>query len=253
MMTDLQGRRAVITGGGTGIGMACAKRLSEMGVETFLMGRNLERLQEAANSIEGATAIQCDVTDDSSVSQAFEQAAQDGPIDILVNNAGIAGASAFHKTSMEDWKHIQAVNVEGLVRCTQAVARDMSKSDYARIVNIASIAGIRGGAYITPYVASKHAVVGLTKSLSLEYAYSNMTVNAVCPGYVQTAIVDNAIANIMEKTGRSREDAIVELTKNNPQGKMIQVEEIAEVVAWLCSPLSRSVSGQSITVSGGAI
>ena len=174
-------------------------------------------------------------------------------MDILVNNAGIAAAAAFHKTSMKDWAQIQAVNVEGLVRCSQAVIGDMKQAEYARLINIASIAGLRGGAFIAPYVASKHAVVGLTKSLSLEYAHTGMTVNAVCPGYVKTAIVDNAIANIMEKTGRSREQAIAELTKNNPQGRLIEVEEIAEVVGWLCSPLSRSVSGQTITVSGGAI
>jgi 3-hydroxybutyrate dehydrogenase len=249
-MSKYAGRRAVITGGGTGIGLACAKALASEGAEVVLMARNLERLETAAADITGARAIQLDVTDEASVAAAFEAA---GQADILVNNAGIAAAGAFHKTSMEEWRRIQAVNVEGLVRCTQAVIKDMSRSDYGRIVNIASIAGLRGGAYIAPYVASKHAVIGLTKSLSLEYAATAMTVNAVCPGYVATAIVDNAIANIMEKTGRSRDDAIAELTKTNPQGRLIQPEEVAETVAWLCSPLSGSISGQAITISGGAI
>lgn len=249
----LEGRRAVITGGGTGIGLACAADLARHGVKTLLMGRNLERLEAAAREIDGARAIQVDVTDDASVSAAFERAYEDGSIDILVNNAGIAAASAFHKTSMEHWREIQAVNVEGLVRCTQAVIDEMRKADYARIINIASIAGLRGGAYMSPYVASKHAVVGLTKSLSLEYAKNALTVNAVCPGYVDTAIVENSVRNIMEKTGRSREDALAELTKNNPQGRLIQPEEVAETVTWLCSPRSSSICGQAITIAGGAI
>lgn len=249
----LAGRRAVITGGGTGIGLACARDLADKGAEVILMGRNLDRLKKAASSISGARAIRIDVTDDDSVSQAFDAAAESGAIDILVNNAGIAAASAFHKTSMEHWREIQAVNVEGLVRCTQAVIGEMIRSDYARIINIASIAGLRGGAYMSPYVASKHAVVGLTKSLALEYARTKLTVNAVCPGYVETAIVENSVLNIMEKTGRSREDALAQLTKNNPQGRLIQPEEVAELVSCLCSPLSGSIDGQAIMVSGGAI
>ena len=252
-MSKLTGHRAIITGGGTGIGLACAHSLAAQGAHVILMGRDLVRLEAAAKTISDAEAIQLDVTDASSVDAAFTKAAAGGPIDILINNAGIVGAAAFHRTSMEEWQRIQAVNVEGLVRCTQAVIGGMMKAPYARIVNIASIAGLRGGAYIAPYVASKHAVVGLTKSLSLEYAKTAITVNAICPGYVETAIVDNSVANIMAKTGRSREDALSELTKNNPQGRLIQPDEVAEAVTWLCSPLSGSVSGQSITISGGAI
>lgn len=252
-MNKLTGHRAVITGGGTGIGLACARSLAVQGAQVVIMGRDLVRLQAAAQSIPGAEAIQLDVTDRASVKAGFAKAAAGGLIDILVNNAGIVSAGAFHRTSMEEWQNIQAVNVEGLVRCTQAVLGAMAKAPYGRIVNIASIAGLRGGAYIAPYVASKHAVIGLTKSLSLEYAATAITVNAVCPGYVETAIVENSIANIMAKTGRSREDALAELTKTNPQGRLIQREEVAEAVSWLCSPLSKSVSGQAITISGGAI
>jgi len=249
-MSDLVGKRAVITGGGTGIGLACARRLTDEGIETVLMGRNLERLEAAASTLANARAIACDVTDDQSVDQAFEAC---GPVDILVNNAGIAAASAFTRTSIDDWRRIQAVNVEGLVRCTQAVLGPMLKADYARVINIASIAGLRGGAYVAPYVASKHAVVGLTKSLSLEFAQTSLTVNAVCPGFVETQIVEDAIANIMAKTGRTRDQALAELAKENPQGRLIQPDEVAETVAWLCSPRSGSISGQAITISGGAI
>ncbi|WP_291843445.1 SDR family NAD(P)-dependent oxidoreductase [Maricaulis sp.] len=249
-MTELSGRKAVITGGGTGIGLACAARLAAMGIETILMGRQLERLEAAAATLPDARAIRCDVTDDDSVTAAFSAA---GPVDILVNNAGIAAAKAFHRTSMPEWQNIQAVNVDGLVRCTLAVIGSMRTADYARIINIASIAGLRGGAYVAPYSASKHAVVGLTKSLSLEYAKTRLTVNAVCPGYVETQIVEDSVANIMAKTGRTREEAIAELAKTNPQGRLIQPDEVAETVAWLCSPLSGSVSGQAIMISGGAI
>jgi len=252
-MSKLTGHRAVITGGGTGIGLACARSLAAQGAQIIIMGRDLVRLEAAAQTIPGAQAIQLDVTDADSVTAGFAKAASGGAIDILINNAGIAAATAFHRTSMEEWQRIQAVNVEGLVRCTQAVLGGMVKAEYGRIVNIASIAGLRGGAYVAPYVASKHAVVGLSKSLSLEYAKTAITVNAICPGYVETAIVDNSIANIMAKTGRSREDAVSELTKTNPQGRLIQPDEVAEAVTWLCSPLSGSVSGQSITISGGAI
>lgn len=249
----LTGRRAVITGGGTGIGLACARDLAAQGAEVLLMGRNLDRLEDAARALQGAQAIQLDVTNDESVAAAFSRAYHGGAVDILINNAGIAAASAFHKTSMDHWRDIQAVNVEGLVRCSQAVITEMMRADYARIVNIASIAGLRGGAYMTPYVASKHAVVGITKSLSLEYAQTKMTVNAVCPGYVRTAIVDNSVKNIMAKTGRSEADALAELTKNNPQGRLIEPEEVAVLVTSLCSPQSSSINGQAIMVSGGAI
>ena len=129
----------------------------------------------------------------------------------------------------------------------------MRRSQWGRIVNIASIAGLRGGAYITPYVASKHAVVGMTKSLSLEFARTNLTVNAICPGYVDTPMAELAISNITAKTGRSREEAIAELTKNSPQARLIRPEEVAETVAWLCSPDSAAVNGQAIMISGGAI
>ena len=247
-MSTLQGKTAVITGGGTGIGLACARRLAADGARVVLMARALDRLETAAAGIEDARAIAVDVTDDESVQAAFDAA---GPVDILVNNAGIAGAKAFRKLSMEDWHRYQAVNVDGVVRCSQAVLGHMEGADYARIVNMASIAGLGGGAYIAPYSASKHAVIGLTRSLALEYARTNLTVNAVCPGYVETEIVESAVANIMEKTGRTREQATAELTKHNPQGRLIQPDEVAEAVAWLCSPLSRSVSGQAITINGG--
>lgn len=251
-MSALKGRKAVITGGGTGIGLAVAKRLTADGATTVLMGRNLERLQEAAKDIDGAIAVQCDVTDPAMVAQAFETAREGGKIDILVNNAGIASGRPFHKLDYDEFRRIQNVNVDGVFHCTKAVVKDLMGGDYGRVVNIASVAGLRGGPYISHYCASKHAVVGMTKALAVEWGQTKVTVNAVCPAYVETAMAENAINTIMSNTGRSREEAVAELADMNPQRRLIQVEEVAETVAWLCHPNSFTVNGQAISLDGGA-
>ncbi|MEE2566612.1 SDR family NAD(P)-dependent oxidoreductase [Hyphobacterium marinum] len=251
-MSEFAGRRAVITGGGSGIGLAAAKRLAAGGASVVLMGRKLDRLEEAANGIDGALAVQCDVTDAGSVEAAFAKAREGGAINILVNNAGIASGRPFHKLDEAEWRRIQDVNVDGVFRCTKAVVGDLMSSDYGRVVNIASVAGLRGGPYISHYCASKHAVVGMTKALAVEWAQTKVTVNAVCPGYVETDMAEGAIQTIMSNTKRSRDEAVAELTKMNPQGRMIQVEEVAETVAWLCHPNSFTVNGQAIALDGGA-
>ena len=249
-MSDLTGRKAIITGGGTGIGLACARKLSADGADVVLMGRKLDRLEAAAGEIPRARAIQCDVTSDDSVAAAFSAA---GEVDILVNNAGIAASVPFKKMTMEEWRRLQAVNVEGVVRCTLQVFERMLGLDYARIVNIASIAGLGGGAYISHYVASKHAVVGLTRSLAEEAARKRLTVNAVCPGYVATEMAEYGIKNIMDARGVDREAAIAQLTQGNPQGRLIEVEEVAEAVAYICSPRSSSFNGETIAINGGQV
>jgi NAD(P)-dependent dehydrogenase (short-subunit alcohol dehydrogenase family) len=251
-MSEFEGRRAVITGGGTGIGLAVAKRLAAGGANVVLMGRKLDRLEAAAKDIPGAFAVQCDVTDSASVDAAFAKAREDGPINILVNNAGIASGRPFHKLDEAEFRRIQDVNVDGVFRCTKAVVADLMGSDYGRVINIASIAGLRGGPYISHYCASKHAVVGMTKALAVEWAQTSITVNAVCPGYVETNMAEGAIQTIMSNTKRSREEAISELTQMNPQGRMIRPEEVAETVAWLCHPNSYTVNGQAIALDGGA-
>ncbi|WP_109260344.1 SDR family NAD(P)-dependent oxidoreductase [Hyphobacterium indicum] len=250
-MGHLTGQTAVITGGGTGIGLAIARRLATDGANCVLMGRNLERLETGAASIPRARAIQCDVTDAASVATAFDAARAGGAVTILVNNAGIASSAPFHRMSEEEFLRIQDVNVTGVFRCTRAVTNDLRAADSGRLINISSIAGLSGGPYISHYCASKHAVIGMTRALAAEWAKTNTTVNAICPGYVRTEMAEGAIRTIIEKTGANRDQAIAELAKSNPQGRLLEVEEVAEIAGWLCHPDSRSVNGQAIALNGG--
>jgi len=250
-MAHLDGKTAVITGGGTGIGLAIAKRLAADGANCVLMGRNLERLETQAKDIPRARAIQCDVTDQSTIDEAFAKARATNPVSILVNNAGIASSAPFHRMSEAEFLRIQDVNVTGVFRCTKAVTDDLRSADYARLINISSIAGLSGGPYISHYCASKHAVIGMTRALAAEWAKTNVTVNSICPGYVRTDMAENAISTIIEKTGATREQAIAELAKSNPQGRLLEVEEVAEIAGWLCHPDSRSINGQAIALNGG--
>jgi NAD(P)-dependent dehydrogenase (short-subunit alcohol dehydrogenase family) len=198
--------------------------------------------------------IVTDVTDATSVQAAFAKAREHfGPVHILINNAGQAASAKFTDTDEALWNRIMAVNVNGTYLCTRQAVADMLQVGFGRIVNVASIAGLRGGAYISAYVASKHAVIGLTRSLALEFATRNITVNAVCPGYTDTDIVRDAIANIMRKTGRSEADALASLVATNPQRRLITPEEVAHSVLWLCGPGAESITGQSIVVAGGEV
>lgn len=251
----LAGHHALVTGGGTGIGAAIARALAEEGASLTLVGRRKEPLDETAARLcspGNITVTTADVTDRTQVDAAFAVArAANGPITILVNNAGAAAASPFAKVTAEAWRAVMAVNLDALLHCCQAALPDLLAAPSARIVTISSIAGLKGGAYIAPYVAAKHGAVGLTRALAAEFAKTNLTVNAVCPGYVETDIVAGAIANIREKTGRSEAEARAALTATNPQGRLIQPEEVANTVLWLCLPESRSVNGQAIAITGG--
>ena len=255
-MTDrpLSGRHAVITGGGSGIGAAIADRLSALGARLTLMARNEERLRAKAQSLGDAKAIAVDITDDEAVAAAFAEARTAfGPIDILVNNAGVAEGIPFHKLDLATWRKTIDVNLTGTFLCARAVIEEMRARKSGRIVNVASTAGLTGYAYVTAYVAAKHGVVGLTRALALELAKTGVTANAVCPGYTETDIVKQAVANIMTKTGRSEAEARAELAVRNPQGRLVEPEEVASVVAWLCLPEQRSMTGQAIAVAGGEV
>jgi NAD(P)-dependent dehydrogenase (short-subunit alcohol dehydrogenase family) len=250
-------RHAVITGAGRGIGSTIAAALAARGAKVSLLGRDAGNLNTVSRAIGGpsrAAPIPTDVTDAASVSAAFEQARQHfGPVHLLINNAGQAASAKFTDTDAALWNRMMAVNVNGTYLCTRQAIRDMLQVGYGRIVNIASVAGLQGGAYISAYVASKHAVIGLTRSLALEYATKNITVNAVCPGFTDTDIVRESIANIVRKTGRSETQALESLVASNPQKRLITPQEVSHTVLWICGPGAESITGQSIVVAGGEV
>lgn len=247
-------RHVLITGGGTGIGASIAHTLDQQGARLSLLGRSLAPLEAVAGSLRQAQPICCDVSAEESVATAFEQASSEfGAIDILINNAGVAPTAAFHKLSAEDWRQVMAVNLDGVFNCSSAAIHGMLAQGWGRIINIASTAALRGYAYVSAYSAAKHGVLGLTRSLALETASKGITVNAVCPGYTDTDIIRQSVTRIVEKTGRSEAEALQSFTRSNPQGRLIQPEEVAAAVAWLCSEQARSVTGQAISVNGGEV
>ncbi len=250
----LANKHAVVTGGGTGIGAANAVALAADGARVTVMGRRREPLEKTAAKLDNAQCVNCDVTDIDNVAAAFTKATTaSGPVDILVNNAGAAASAPFYRMDVELWRRMMSVNLDGVFNCTRAVYEDMRNSGWGRIVNIASTAAVKGYAYVSAYCAAKHGVLGLTKALALEAARTGVTVNAVCPGYTDTDIVREAVSNISEKTGLSKESALAELTRHNPQGRLIRPAEVADAVLWLCRPESASITGQSIFIAGGEV
>lgn len=252
----LAGKHCVVTGGGRGIGAAVTRMLLSHGAHVTFTGRSSDG-QSAVSELKRsgeAKYVKADVTDAAQVREAFEKAvARFGPVNILINNAGQAGSAPFLKTDAGLWRRLMAVNLDGTYYCTQAAAPGMLAAGWGRIVNIASIAGLTGAAYISAYCASKHAVIGLTRSLAIEFATKGITVNAVCPGYTETDMVTSAVANITAKTGRTATEAVAELVARNPQKRLVKPEEVANAVAWLCLPGSEAITGQSIVVSGGEV
>jgi NAD(P)-dependent dehydrogenase (short-subunit alcohol dehydrogenase family) len=247
----LEGRHALITGGGTGIGAAAAQHLNSEGAKVSLLGRRLDPLKAVAEGLGGA-AIQCDVTDPDRVRGAFDEArATNGPIDMLIVNAGIAESAPFHKMSRESWDRIVATNLTAAFDCSRAAIGDLLKSDSGRLVFIASVASLRGVPYAAHYAASKHGLLGLMRSLAAEYAKTNLTVNAVCPGYVDTPMTDQSVARVSEITGRSADDSRAAITQMNASGRLVDPQAIGNVIAMLCLPLSRDINGTAITIDGG--
>ena len=249
-MTNLAGKRALVTGGGSGAGAEIALQLAGAGCDVVVSGRGIAALEAVAAQSDRITAHVCDVTDEASVAVLFKAA---GPFDIAVANAGITESAPFHRTELEAFERVMAVNVTGVFLTFREALQDMRGKGWGRLIAIASIAGLHGGAYIAPYCASKHGVVGMVRALAKETAKAGITVNAVCPGYLDTPMTDRTLANIVEKTGKSSEEALAVVTANNPMGRLIAPSEVAASVLWLCGEGSESISGQALAISGGEI
>lgn len=253
----LAGRHALVTGGGRGIGAAIARQMLALGAAVTVTGRDSGRLDKAAGDMAELGRVQgiaVDVNDAQTIQAGFAKASQAfGPIAILVNNAGIAKAAPFAKTDLSLWNDILRTDLTGAFLCTQTALPDMLKAGWGRVVNVASTAGLTGMAYCAAYCAAKHGLIGMTRALAVELASKPVTVNAVCPGYTETDIVEETIANIVAKTGRTREEALAQLVAANPQQRLIKPQEVAEAVAWLCLPGSAAITGQSIAVAGGEL
>lgn len=239
----------VITGGGSGVGAETAHAFAREGARVTIMGRSETPLKE-----QGLSYQICDVTDAGAVAKAFEAARDEhGPITIVIANAGAAISVPFAKMKSSDLTAMTDVNLIGVFHVWQAALSDMKASGEGRMIAIASTAGLKGYPYVSGYCAAKHGVIGLTRALALELASSGITVNAICPGFIETPMLERSISNIVTKTGLSADDAAKSLTKGNPQRRFIQTDEVAGTALWLCTEAARSVNGHALSISGGEI
>ena len=255
----LDGMHAVVTGGSRGIGAAVASALAGAGARITLMARSADDLSKEGDSIRRAHSVdvgevECDVTDLESVRVGFAQAVTKlGPVHILVNNAGGAESALFADTTPAIWEKMIALNLTSVYACSSEVLPAMIKAGRGRIVNVASTAALRGYKTMTAYCAAKHGVLGFTRALALETAKRGVTVNAVCPGYTDTEIFESAVSNIVSALGKTEDEARQMLIRTNPSGKLVQPEEVAAAVLWLCLPEASAVTGIALPIAGGEV
>ena len=240
----LSGKRALVTGAGRGIGAAVARALAAEGAQVVLAARTEAEVESLAHDLHGESFV-CDVGDPDSIAAL---AAAVGAVDILVNNAGTSSSSPLKGVKLADWNRLLSVNATGTFLCSQAFLPAMLAAGWGRIINIASVAGLQGAKYITAYCASKHAMVGFTRALANEVARAGVTVNAICPGYVNTPMTQASLDRIQAQTGRTREQALEALTATSPQGRLVEPEEVAYLALCLCDPLARSINGQALVL-----
>lgn len=246
-------RVALVTGGGKGVGAAIAHALAEDGMKVALFGRDRAALERTAKAC-GGLVVEADMTDAAALDRGLGLVREAyGSIGVLVHNAGIAPSAPLKATTDEVWELTMAVNVTAAFRLARAVVPAMVDAGWGRIINIASVAGLTGFAYTAAYCASKHALVGLTRALAAELARTRVTVNAVCPGFLETEMTERTVSTISAKTGRSGQEARRALEEVSPQRRLFQVEEVAHVVRMLCAEDARGIHGQAISVCGGQV
>jgi 3-hydroxybutyrate dehydrogenase len=250
-MAVLEGRRALVTGGSRGIGRAVAAALTQAGATVTVLARDRDALEEVVAAGDAHALAVADVTDPEGWSRVLRAA--EAPFDILVANAGAAVSAPFGKSDDALFRDSLDVNLMGVVHAMRAVLPGMVEGGFGRIVAVASTAGLKGYPYVSAYCAAKHAVVGLVRAVAAEVATTGVTVNAVCPGFTDTDLVAESLERIVAKTGRSREAALAELVRHNPQKRLVAPAEVAEAVVWLCGARAASVTGQAIAVAGGEV